>query len=161
MMNRSSSFMRVSIVVMVMMMFGMLQISPVQAQDKPEKTLYSRLGGYDAIAAVVDDFFGSLMKDPQFSARFFTGHSTASFNKVRQLTVDLTCKETGGPCYYTGRDMKTTHVGLGITENDWDASVKHFVATLNKFKVPQQEQTDLLKIISSLKGDIVEKKTEK
>jgi hemoglobin len=77
------------------------------------------------------------------------------------LTVDLTCEATGGPCYYTGRDMKTTHAGLGITENDWDASVKHFVATLDKFKVPKKEQTDLLAIISSLKDGIVEKKAVK
>jgi hemoglobin len=57
--------------------------------------------------------------------------------------------------------MKTTHAGLGITENDWDASVKHFVATLDKFKVPKKEQTDLLAIISSLKDGIVEKKAVK
>lgn len=160
-MNRGSFMMKVANIVMIAMMVGVLQISPVQAQDKPEKSLYTRLGGYDAIAAVVDDFFGRLTKDPQFSARFFTGHSTDSFKKVRQLTVDLTCSVTGGPCYYTGRDMKTTHAGLGITENDWDASVVHFVATLDKFKVPQKEKTELLNIISSLKNDIVEKKTGK
>lgn len=153
--------MRISLVVMVIMMFGLLQIRPTQAQDKPEKSLYTRLGGYDAIAAVVDDFFGRLITDPQFATRFFTGHSADSFKKVRQLTVDLTCEVTGGPCYYTGRDMKTTHAGLGITENDWDASVKHFVATLDKFKVPQKEKSEMLNIISGLKGDIVEKKTGK
>jgi hemoglobin len=150
-----------AILIMIAMMVGVLQISSVQAQDKPEKALYTRLGGYDAIAAVVDDFFGRLTKDPQFSGRFFTGHSADSFKKVRQLTVDLTCEAAGGPCYYTGRDMKTTHAGLGITENDWDASVKHLVATLDKFKVPKKEQAELLKIVSSLKGDIVEKKTAK
>lgn len=160
-MNRRSLTIMVTNVVLIVMMLGVWQISPVQALDKPEKSLYARLGGYDAIAAVVDDFFGSLTKDPQFSARFFTGHSADSFKKVRQLTVDLTCAATGGPCYYTGRDMKTTHAGLGITENDWDASVKHFVATLDKFKVPQKEQADLLGIVSSLKGDIVEKKAVK
>ena len=153
--------MRASVVVLVIMMFGLLHIAPAEAQDKAAKSLYTRLGGYDAIAAVVDDFFGRLTKDPQFAARFFTGHSADSFRKVRQLTVDLTCQATGGPCYYTGRDMKTAHVGLGITENDWDASVKHFVATLDKFKVPQTEKTDLLNVISSLKGDIVEKKMSK
>jgi hemoglobin len=147
-----------AILIMIVTMVSVWQTASVQAQEKPEKSLYSRLGGYDAIAAVVDDFFGRLTKDPQFSARFFTGHSTDSFRKVRQLTVDLTCAAAGGPCYYTGRDMKTTHGGLGITENDWDASVKHFVATLDKFKVPKKEQAELLNIVSSLKGDIVEKK---
>jgi len=142
---------------MIVMMAGAWQISSVQAQAKQEKSLYTRLGGYDAIAAVVDDFFGRLTRDPQFSGRFFTGHSADSFKKVRQLTVDLTCAATGGPCYYTGRGMKAAHGGLGITENDWDASVKHFVATLDKFKVPQKEQGELLNIVSGLKGDIVEK----
>jgi hemoglobin len=160
-MNKHGLTIKVAILVMIAMMVSVWQISSVQAQDKPEKSLYTRLGGYDAIAAVVDDFFGRLTKDPQFSARFFTGHSTDSFKKVRQLTVDLTCAAASGPCYYTGRDMKTTHAGLGITENDWDASVKHFVATLNKFKVPQKEQAELLNIVSSLKGEIVEKKAVK
>lgn len=160
-MNRHGLLVTMMIVIMLVTMTGIWQSSAVQAQDKPERSLYIRLGGYDAIAAVVDDFFGRLIKDPQFSGRFFTGHSTDAFRKVRQLTVDFTCAGTGGPCFYTGRDMRTTHAGLGITENDWDASVKHFVATLDKFKVPQKEQTDLLNIISSLKGDIVEKKMVK
>jgi hemoglobin len=154
-MNRRTLAIKVANILLLVMLAGLSQIT--SAQDKPEKSLYTRLGGYDAIAAVVDDFFGRLTTDPQFSARFFTGHSTDSFKKVRQLTVDLTCEATGGPCYY----MKTTHAGLGITENDWDASVKHFVATLDKFKVPKKEQTDLLDIISSLKEGIVEKKTVK
>jgi hemoglobin len=126
-----------------------------QAQTK-EKSLYERLGGYNAIAAVVDDFVGKLIQDPQFS-RFFAGFSNDSKKRIRQHIVDQFCAAAGGPCLYTGRDMKTSHQGIGITEADWNAAAKHLVATLDKFKVPKKEQDDLLAFVSSLKKDIVEK----
>lgn len=125
------------------------------AQSK-EKSLYQRLGGYDAIAAVVDDFVGRLVQDPQFS-RFFVGLSNDSKKRVRQHIVDQFCAAAGGPCLYTGRDMRSSHQGLGITEADWNAAAKHLVATLDKFKVPQKEKDDLLAFVSSVKKDIVEK----
>jgi hemoglobin len=124
------------------------------AQQAP--TLYKRLGGYDAIAAVTDDFIGRLVGDTQFTA-FFAGHSTDSLKRIRQLVVDQLCAATGGPCVYIGRDMKTTHAGLKITEKDWDASVKHLVASLDKFTVPAKEKDDVLAAVSTLKKDIVEK----
>jgi hemoglobin len=121
-----------------------------------KKSLYQRLGGYDAIAAVTDDFLGRLASDKQFS-RFFGGVSEDSMKKLRQHVVDQLCNATGGPCYYTGRDMKTTHKGLGITQADWDISVKHLIATLDKFKVPEAEKNEVLAAVSALKKDIVEK----
>lgn len=126
------------------------------AQQPPVKSLYQRLGGYDAIAAVVDDFIGRLIADPQLG-RFFAGHSTDSKKRIRQLIVDQLCQVTGGPCVYPGRDMKTSHAGLGITEAEWQATVQHLVATLDKFKVPEKEKSEVLTAVSSLKGDIVEK----
>ena len=71
-------------------------------------TLYKRLGGYDALAAVTDDFLGRLSTDPAFG-RFFAGHSSDSIKRIRQLIVDQLCTATGGPCIYVGRDMKTAH----------------------------------------------------
>ena len=129
---------------------------PVGAQQAPAPTLYKRLGGYDAIAAVTDDFIGRLAGDPGLS-KFFAGHSTDSLKKIRQLVVDQLCFATGGPCVYIGRDMKTSHTGLGISEKDWEASVKHLVATLEKFNVPAKEKEEVLTLASSLKKDIVEK----
>ena len=126
------------------------------AQQKSGDSLYKRLGGYDAIAAVTDDFIGRLAGDASIS-KFFVGHSTDSKQRIRQHVVDFLCSATGGPCVYKGRDMKTTHAGLGITEADWEAGVKHLVATLDKFKVPQKEKDDLLAAASGLKKDIVEK----
>jgi hemoglobin len=126
------------------------------AEGEGEKTLYQRLGGYDALAAVTDDFIGRLATDPTES-RFFQGLSTDSKQRIRQHIVDFLCQATGGPCVYKGRDMKTTHAGLGITQADWDISVKLLVATLDKFKVPEKEKTDVLNAVSGLKKDIVEK----
>ena len=88
---------------------------------------------------------------------FFVGHSQDSLTKIRQHVVDQLCNATGGPCKYTGRDMKTAHTGLGITQADWDLAVKYLVATLDEFKVPVKEKDELLAIASSLKKDIVEK----
>lgn len=124
--------------------------------EKP-KTLYQRLGGYDAIAAVTDDFIGRLATDKQL-ARFFGGHSEDSLKRIRQHIVDQLCAATGGPCVYTGRDMKTSHKGMGITEADWNAAAAHLVATLDKFKVPAKEKNEVLGAITALKNDIVEKK---
>lgn len=128
--------------------------STTVAQEK--KSLYQRLGGYDALAAVTDDFIGRLAADKQL-ARFFPGLSDDSKARLRQHVLNLLCQTTGGPCIYTGRDMKTTHKGLGISEADWTASVADLNATLDKFKVPKPERDEVLAAISGLKKDIVEK----
>ena len=130
------------------------------AADAPQKSLYQRLGGYDAIAAVTDDFIGRLATDKQLT-RFFAGHSKDSLGRIRQHVVDQICAATGGPCVYIGRDMKTSHQGMGITETDWSAAVNDLVATLDKFKVPEKERSELLGAVSSFKADIVEQKAMK
>lgn len=129
----------------------------LSAQTAAKPSLYKRLGGYDAIAAVTDDFLGRLLPDPRF-AKFFVGASTDSQHRIRQHVVDQLCNATGGPCLYTGRTMKQSHAGLGITEDDWNAAVKLLVASLDKFKVPEAEKSELLTIAGTLKADIVEKK---
>ena len=137
--------------------------APMNASDadannggQMKKSLYARLGGYDAIAAVVDDFIGRLVADKRFS-KFFVGHSEDSLKKIRQHIVDQFCAAAGGPCLYIGRDMKTTHHGLGITSDDWDAAANHLVETLDKFKVPAAEKGELLAFVGTLKKDIVDK----
>jgi hemoglobin len=121
-----------------------------------QRTLYQRLGGYDAIAAVTDDFIVRLATDSTLG-RFFAGHGTAGKQRIRQLVVDQLCAVAGGPCIYTGRDMKTSHAGLGISEADWNRAVQHLVATLDKFRVPAAEKNELLVAISGMKKDIVER----
>jgi hemoglobin len=112
------------------------------------------LGGYDALAAVTDDFLGRLATDPK-EGRFFVGLNTDSKTRVRQHVVDFLCVATGGPCKYTGRDMETAHTGLNITEEDWNISVKALGDTLNKFKVPAREQGEVVSAIAGLKSKIV------
>lgn len=121
-----------------------------------KKSLYSRLGGYDAIAAVVDDFIGRLVADKKLT-KFFVGHSEDSLKKIRMHVIDQLCAAAGGPCVYIGRDMKTSHHGLGITSDDWDAAANHLVETLDKFKVPAAEKGELLAFVGTLKKDIVDK----
>ena len=121
-----------------------------------KKSLYDRLGGYDAIAAVVDDFITRLATDQRFQ-RFFTGFSNDSKKRLRQHILDQFCAAAGGPCVYMGRDMKTSHTGLGITEEDWNAAAKHLVEALDKYKVPKAEKDELLAFVVSQKKDIVEK----
>jgi hemoglobin len=121
-----------------------------------EKTLYERLGGYDAISAVVEDFIDRLGKDPMFE-RFGTGRSQDSRQHTKQLVKDQICFLTGGPCAYIGRDTATAHQGLGITQQEWEKSLVHLKASLDKFKVGEKEQKDFLAMIDKLKTDIIEK----
>jgi hemoglobin len=121
-----------------------------------EKSLYDRLGGYDGIAKVVDDFIGRLVSDKQFE-KFFIGQSTDSRKKIRNHIIEQFCAATGGPCVYTGREMKTSHAGLGITEAEWNAAAKHLVASLDKYKVDEKSKGEVVAFVTTLKKDIVEK----
>ena len=136
--------------------FLLLAIAGPMPGRAQEKSLYERVGGYNALAAVVDDFIVRLVSDKQFE-KFFTGHGTDTKKRIRQHLLDQFCAATGGPCVYTGREMKTTHAGLGITEAEWNAAVKHLTASLDKFKVPEKEKGELLAFVTTLKKDIVEK----
>ena len=120
-----------------------------------EETLYKRLGGYDAIAAVTDAFIGRLAADPAFE-RFFLGHSEISHRSQRQHVVNFVCEATGGPCFYTGRDLKTAHKGLKITDELWGKFAAHFDATLDQFGVSDELKTELFAFLGGAQGDIVE-----
>lgn len=119
------------------------------------KSLYERLGGYDAVAAVVSDFVPRLMADPQLG-RFWQNRGQDGIQREKQLLIDYLCNAAGGPVYYTGRDMKMSHAGMGISESDWQIMTDHLTATLARFNVPDAEQGDLLAFIESTKADIVE-----
>ena len=153
-MQSNSRFQRTAVFTVVLSLLLTIGLAvPARAQGK---SLYQRLGGYDALAAVVDDFVVRLVTDKQFE-RFFAGHSDDSKKKIRQHILDQFCAATGGPCVYIGREMKTSHSGLGITNAQWDAAAKHLVASLDKFNVPEKEKGEVLAFVTSLKKDIVEK----
>jgi hemoglobin len=128
--------------------------TPATTSDmsKPAKpSLYERLGGKPAITAVVDDFVGNVAADARINAKF----ANANIPRLKMRLVDQICAGTGGQCIYTGRDMRTTHAGMGITNSEFDALVEDLVKSLNKFKVPQQEQNELLGILGPMRKDIV------
>jgi hemoglobin len=123
---------------------------------KQPATLYARLGGYDAIAAVADDLLPRLMADPQLD-RFWAHRAADSIRREKQLLIDFLCASAGGPLFYTGRDMVTSHKGMGISARDWEAFLGHLRATLDKFQVPEQERREVFAFVESTRADIVEK----
>ena len=122
---------------------------------RPATSLYQRMGGYDVIAAVIDDLFAILHADPGF-ARFFGGRSADSVIRSRQLLVDQMCALSGGPCQYIGRDMRTSHGGLGITNSEWEANMKASEAALAKNGVGEAERAEFLALFERYRDDIVE-----
>jgi hemoglobin len=128
------------------------------AAQAKEKTLYERLGGKKAITAVVDEFVGRVAADTRINSYFAAAAADpqrlASF---KMKLVDQICQASGGPCKYTGKDMKTAHMGMGITGPQFDALVGDLVGALDKFKVGEKEKNDLLGALGPMKTDIVEK----
>lgn len=119
-------------------------------------SLYSRLGGYDAIAAVLDDLLPRLRADPLLQRFWTSPRSVDTNNRERQLAVDFIAASAGGPTFYLGRDMKTAHKGMGINQKDYAAFESHLTATLEKFNVPPRERDEVMNFIASLESDIVE-----
>jgi hemoglobin len=120
-----------------------------------ESSLYQRLGGYDALAAVSDAFLARVVDDEKLR-RFWDHRGEDGVAREKQLLIDYLSEATGGPVLYIGRDMKTVHVGMRIDDDDWQRLTGHLTATLNAFEVPETEKGEVLTFIESLKGDIVE-----
>lgn len=118
------------------------------------KSLYDRLGGIDAIRAVVKDFVEEqVAKDPRINARF----ANTDIPKLEEHLTNQICEATGGPCKYTGRSMKESHAGMGVTEAEFSALVEDLKKSLAKFQVPQAEQDELIGALAKMHDDIVEK----
>ncbi|MBI4263840.1 MAG: group 1 truncated hemoglobin [Acidobacteria bacterium] len=129
-----------------------------QGQAPPAgASLYDRLGGVYSIATVVDDFIERLLVNNTLNANPAINQARAKVPKagLKFHVTTLVCEVTGGPCQYTGRTMKAAHEHLNITEAQWQAMVADFRVALDKFKVPQKEQQELIAIVGSTKGDIV------
>jgi len=123
--------------------------------DTSNDSLYSRLGGYDAIAAVAEDLLPRLMSDEHLG-RFWKHRGEDGIRREKQLLIDFLCHNGGGPLFYTGRDMATSHRGMRISENDWQDFIGHVNATLTKFELPDVEKNEVLAFIESTKDEIVE-----
>lgn len=120
-----------------------------------KKSLYDRLGGYDGLAVFVNDLLPRLQGDNQLG-RFWQNRGDDGVAREKQLLIDYLCSVTGGPVYYTGRDMKTTHIGMKISDNDWSIFLQHAGATMEALQVPKQECDEVVAFVLTLKNDIVE-----
>ncbi len=117
-----------------------------------ERSLYDRLGGLDAITAVVNDFRDRVAKDERINQKFVK----TDLVRLTKMLIDQVCEAAGGPCQYTGRSMKEAHAGMGVTSGEFEALVEDLVASLNHFKVGKREQDEILGVLGPLRGDIVE-----
>jgi len=115
-------------------------------------TLFDRLGGMPAIEAVIADFLGNVAADERINAPF----AVSDLKLVQKRLVEFVCVATGGPCKYGGRDMKAVHHGMGVTNAQFDALVGDLVKSLEKFKVPEREKSELLGALGPLREQIVE-----
>jgi hemoglobin len=133
--------------------------SAAAAQGMKEKSLYDRLGGKKAITAVVDEFVSRVAADDRIN-KFFAPAAAdpARLTSFKAKLVDQICEASGGPCKYTGKDMKAAHAGMGVSGADFDALVQDLVSALDKFKVGAKEKDQLLAALGPMKTDIVEKK---
>ena len=122
------------------------------------RSLYDRLGGTTAIASVVDGFVANVAADARIN-KFFkrVASDTAAMRQFKQKLVDQICQGSGGPCTYTGKDMKTAHAGMGLANADFDALVEDLVKALDTAGVPQKEKDDLLAVLGPMRTDIVTK----
>jgi hemoglobin len=127
--------------------------TPTRDRSAAGPTLYQRLGEKPAITAVVDDFVARVAADSRINARF----ANTNIPRFKQNLVDQICAASGGPCTYTGRDMKTAHAGMGINNAEFDALVEDLIAALNKFKVGEREKNELLSVLGPMRKDIVER----
>ena len=120
-------------------------------------TLYERLGGVYAIAAVVDDFIDRIMGDPRLNAnpKVDEAHHRVSRAGFKYLVTEQVCHAAGGPQRYTGRSMYDAHAHLDLTEPEWRDFLDDLTQTFDKFGVPAQERAELVAIVNSTKGDIV------
>jgi truncated hemoglobin YjbI len=134
---------------------GCLNISSAKTKTK---TLYSRLGGTKAITAVVDQFVTNCATDPRIN-KFFadTAKDPKRLAKFKKNLINQICQASGGPCKYTGKDMKTAHKGMGVTDADFNALVEDLVKALDQFHVGATEKNELLGALGPMKSDIVEK----
>lgn len=114
-------------------------------------SLYQRLGGRAAIEAMVNDAIGNISADTRINRRF---HDLDSAQLSKNL-VDLVCERTGGPCVYTGKDMATAHEGMHISDDEFDALVEDMVKSMDKFKMPAREKSEVLAMLGKTKNAIV------
>ena len=133
-----------------------LSVCMLSAASAQGQSLYNRLGGKDAIKAVVDEFVGISAGDSRINKKF----AKTNIDRLKFELVEQICQVTGGPCKYTGLDMKTAHKNMGVTEGEFNALVENLVKALDKFNVKDKEKNELLGLLGPTKPQIVEVKSQ-
>jgi len=141
-------------IVRVALLVAALHLVACATMGDPPPTLYKRLGGREGIAIVVGDFVTNMAADSRVNARF-KDMKPADVEKLKSNLADQICDATGGPCSYLGRDMKTTHRGMNITEAEWSATVENLSKALDKQNVAPMDKSELLGLLGPMKADIV------
>ena len=131
-----------------------MHADPGKSLDSAQ-SLYARLGGYDVIAAFVRELMPKLQNDPELGV-YWKGKSLDSRRREDKLLIDFLCAAFEGPVEYFGRDMKTSHEGLHITEDEWDMTLAHIAASLDAVGVAEPEKAEFMEAATGLKWDIVE-----
>lgn len=128
-----------------------------QTSGDNEKSLYERLGGLQGISLVVSDFVDDFIEDPLIMSnpRVKERKSPDSAPYIKYQVTSMVCQATGGPCQYTGLDMREAHRGLNVSETEWDRMVEIFAETLQRHNVPERETQELFGILGPTKDDIV------
>ena len=116
-----------------------------------DKSLYDRLGGKEALMAVVGELWNVVAADARINGRFKNTKPEAFGGQL----VDFLCQASGGPCTYQGKDMKAAHTGMKLNDAEFNALAEDTTKALNKFKVPAKEQSEVIGLLASLKGDVV------
>ena len=138
----------------VVLLVAALNLVACATMGDPPPTLYKRLGGREGIALVVGDFVANMAGDSRVNARF-KDMKGPDVERLKSNLSDQICDATGGPCSYLGRDMKTAHKGMQITDAEWNATVENLVKALDKNKVAVKEKSELLGVLGPMKADIV------
>lgn len=120
-----------------------------------DRTLYERLGGYEGIVRFTSDLLPRLQADTQLG-RFWKNRGDDGIKREHQLLNDYLCAVTGGPRYYTGRDMKLTHEGMGITQSDWLLFLQHAGETCRQLELAEQEVREIVNFALSIEPEVVE-----
>lgn len=144
----------VALVVTAVVLGGCASMGGGAPQPVAAPSLYERLGGRHAIRLVVDDFVANAVADNRVNARF-KDMKAPDVERLKSNLADQICQAAGGPCSYLGRDMKTVHAGMKITEVEWTACSEALVKALDKNKVGSREKDELLGVVASLMKDIV------
>lgn len=127
-------------------------VAPVAAAPAVNpQSLYARLGQRAGIEAVMTDFVGRMAKDRRVNKRFANANANALIAKL----TDQLCQASGGPCNYTGKDMKSAHAGMKITNREWNVTVAHLTAAMRAKRVGRKEQREVIAALGPMKNDIV------